>query len=109
MEDKGLDMCESIWNYEAIQRFLSLLQQTQLYCIDNECFTADHLPGPNSNQLNRDYLFLGIALLAIILLYFFKSNFRHQDLKKNWKNNTNLLIFKKGPKDDPPTPPSSMN
>ncbi|CAG5089319.1 Similar to Smim14: Small integral membrane protein 14 (Rattus norvegicus) [Cotesia congregata] len=100
MADESFDVCECIWNHNAMQRLLSLLRQSQAACTDNECFNLTNLPGPEGGQQNSDFLFIGIAFVAMTLMYLFRPNSLRQSYADNVKPRNST-----GPNDDPPAPP----
>ncbi|KAK0174564.1 hypothetical protein PV327_010323 [Microctonus hyperodae] len=83
------------------------LRQTQAYCTDNECLSLMRLPGPESSESIPDYLFIGLAFVAMAILYLFRPNSLRQGSGGNdVKIPRNNSI---GPNDDPPPPPPSFN
>ncbi|XP_015123903.1 small integral membrane protein 14 [Diachasma alloeum] len=99
MGDEGFDMCEYVWNYDSMQRLISLLRQTQAYCTDNECLNFARLPGPQTNQSASDFLFMSIAVITMLLLYVLRPN----SLRKKSEEKPHANSSRRN--DDPPAPP----
>ncbi|XP_011307253.1 small integral membrane protein 14 [Fopius arisanus] len=99
MGDEKFDMCEYVWNYDAMQRLISLLRQSQAYCTDNECLNFARLPGPPTNQPSSDFLFMSLAVMTILLLYVLRPNSLKQNSDEKSRHNPSRR------NDDPPAPP----
>ncbi|CAG9864208.1 unnamed protein product [Phyllotreta striolata] len=89
MSKEGFDLCEIFWeqwnNELSMRRLLNVLRNTQSYCTDNECLD-DGTGGPN--QSNPDhFLFLTLALVTALFLYYFRP--RPQDSQINAKPDNN--------------------
>lgn len=105
MGDQGIDPCECIWSHEmAMRRLLSLLRQSQAYCVDNECL--EELPGNVPNGLGTDNSFFIIAVcwiaFAVLLFFMRPSSLQARDDVKPRDNGF-------GPRGAPPTPPPAIN
>ncbi|XP_017752366.1 PREDICTED: small integral membrane protein 14 isoform X2 [Eufriesea mexicana] len=102
MADKGSDFCEYIWNHEFVmQRLLSMLQQGQNYCTDNECFSMSQLPGPRNAPPSSNFFTTCLIIIFAVLMYVLRSNCIRQlknDIVKDRDNEND-------PNDDPPVPP----
>ncbi|KAG8036088.1 hypothetical protein G9C98_004667 [Cotesia typhae] len=70
--------------------------------LEPQCYATITIivPGPEGGQQNSDFLFIGIAFVAMTLMYLFRPNSLRQSYADDVK-----LRNSSGPNDDPPAPP----
>ncbi|XP_012277892.1 small integral membrane protein 14 [Orussus abietinus] len=103
MSDEGSDLCEClIWSYEvAMQRFLSILRETQAYCSDTECFSLPSLPGPNDTSSSSNLVMMMMMVGMAGLLYVLRpASLRQIEDSKPRSHGP-------GSNNGPPTPPTA--
>lgn len=99
------DPCECIWSQEmAMRRLLSLLRQSQAYCVDNECL--EEMPGglPNTQGGSNSILLMAICWLAVALVLYF---LRPASLRNRGDTKRRDTGF--GSNGSPPSPPPAIN
>ncbi|XP_065830817.1 small integral membrane protein 14-like [Oscarella lobularis] len=73
MGDGGWDPCECICSHNgAMRRLLSLLQQAQSSCTDNQCFGTDTVPDPAGGSGMGMWAIVLLWLVLALLLYLFR-------------------------------------
>lgn len=99
------DPCECIWSQEmAMRRLLSLLRQSQAYCMDNECL--EELPSglPSTQAGSNSILLMTICWIAVALVLYF---LRPGNLRKRGDSKPHDTGF--GSHGSPPSPPPAIN
>lgn len=104
MSNEGFDPCEIVWgqwNHElSMRRLLNVLRNTQSYCTDNECLD-DGTGGPSGASNPDQFLFLTLALITALFLYYFRPRLQTNEGSSKPNNNGN------NSGGSPPSPPSS--
>ncbi|XP_077299313.1 small integral membrane protein 14 [Arctopsyche grandis] len=78
MGDQAMDPCECISQEFAVRRLLSLLRQTQSYCLDTHCL--EELNHPESDATSENFLLMTLVMAFAMIIYFLRPRSSRQNV-----------------------------